>query len=76
MKKLIQILVYISFLLLSNRMIAINPENLSGSLTGKITDKKTGDLMPGVNVYLPDLKTGTISDKDGMNMIEYRCIYN
>jgi iron complex outermembrane recepter protein len=35
------------------------------TLKGKITDKKTGDPLPGVNVYLPDLKTGTTSDSLG-----------
>jgi iron complex outermembrane receptor protein len=31
------------------------------SLSGSIKDKNTGDPIPGVYVYLPDLKTGTIS---------------
>jgi len=39
------------------------------TLTGNITDKKTGDPLPGVNVYLPDLKTGTISDAEGNYVI-------
>lgn len=39
------------------------------TLTGKITDKKTGDPLHGVNIYLPDLKTGTISDTGGIYTI-------
>jgi iron complex outermembrane receptor protein len=39
-------------------------------LSGKITDKETGEPLPGANIYLPDLKTGTISDKDGNYKIE------
>lgn len=35
------------------------------SLSGKITDSKTGEPLPGVSVYLPDYKTGTISHSDG-----------
>ena len=40
------------------------------TLSGKITDKKTGESLPGVSVYLPDLKTGAISDINGMYKIE------
>jgi iron complex outermembrane receptor protein len=40
-------------------------ESLKGSLSGKITDKKTGEPLPGVNIYFPDLKTGTTTDQDG-----------
>jgi iron complex outermembrane receptor protein len=34
-------------------------------LTGKITDKETGNPIVGVNVYLPELKAGTITDTAG-----------
>lgn len=34
-------------------------------LSGKITDKKSGDPMPGVSVNFPDLRVGTISGADG-----------
>ncbi len=40
------------------------------SLFGKITDKKTGEPLPGVSIYFPDLKTGTSSGKDGTYKIE------
>ena len=30
------------------------------SLSGRITDKKTGEALAGVIVYFPDLKTGTV----------------
>ncbi len=39
-------------------------------LTGKVTDKSTGETLPGVNVYLPDLKTGAITDADGNYRID------
>jgi iron complex outermembrane recepter protein len=39
--------------------------SLKGSLSGRITDKKTGDALPGVNIYFPDLKTGTTTGTDG-----------
>jgi iron complex outermembrane receptor protein len=35
------------------------------SLTGKITEEKTGDAIPGVTIYIPDLKKGAVSDIDG-----------
>jgi len=42
----------------------------SAVLTGKITDKITGESLPGVSIYFPDLKTGTISTTDGSYKIE------
>jgi iron complex outermembrane receptor protein len=39
-------------------------------LTGKITDKKTGEPIPGVSIYLPDLKIGDISNADGTYEID------
>lgn len=40
------------------------------TLTGKITDHKTGEALPGVSIYFPDLKTGATSDIDGTYKIE------
>ncbi len=40
------------------------------TLTGKISDKKTGESIPGVTIYIPDLKTGTLSNVDGTYKIE------
>ena len=64
MKKIFFIMLII---LLSINMIAISGNNLieKTSLSGKITDSKTGEALPGVAVYLPDLKTGTTSASDG-----------
>ncbi len=39
-------------------------------LTGKVTDKKSGDPVAGATVFIPELKTGTIADKDGVYKIE------
>jgi len=44
--------------------------SLKGTLTGKITDSKTGEPLPGVIIYFPDLKTGTISDQNGNYRID------
>ena len=40
------------------------------TLSGKITDKKSGLPFPGVTIYVPDLKTGAISNFDGTYTIE------
>ena len=42
------------------------------TLTGKITDKKTGETLAGVTVYITDLKTGGVSDATGIYKIEKR----
>jgi iron complex outermembrane receptor protein len=45
------------------------PPPAGGVLTGKITDAKTGESLPGASIYLHDLKKGTISDDKGMYRI-------
>lgn len=40
------------------------------NLSGKITDKLTGETLPGVSIYIPDLKSGAISDAEGNYKIE------
>jgi iron complex outermembrane recepter protein len=35
------------------------------SLTGKVTDKGSGEPLPGATIYIPDLKTGASSDSAG-----------
>lgn len=42
----------------------------STQLTGTVTDAVTGQPLPGATVYLPDLKRGTTTDKDGYYKIE------
>lgn len=42
----------------------VNPP-FKGNLSGRITDKISGEGLSGVSIYLPDLKTGTISNDDG-----------
>jgi iron complex outermembrane receptor protein len=40
------------------------------SLSGSITDKETGQPIPGVTIYIPDLKTGTVTAADGTYKID------
>jgi len=46
-------------------VVAGRIESLKGSLSGTVTDKKTGEALPGVNIYFPDLKNGTVTDQYG-----------
>lgn len=36
-----------------------------GSLSGKVTDKRSGEALVGVTIYFPSLSTGTVTDIDG-----------
>jgi iron complex outermembrane recepter protein len=39
--------------------------SVKASLTGKITDSKTGEALPGASVFLMDDKIGTVADAEG-----------
>ncbi len=39
-------------------------------ITGKITDNITGEAVAGATVYIPELKTGTNSDKNGVYILD------
>src|SRR3954468_9708330 len=38
---------------------------LKGFLSGKVTDKITGQVLPGATVYIHELKTGAITNDSG-----------
>lgn len=40
-------------------------DNYDNSLSGKITDEKTGTPLAGATVFIPDLKAGTVADANG-----------
>lgn len=42
-----------------------NSEKIKVTLTGKITDAKTGEPLPGASLYLVDDKIGTVADAAG-----------
>jgi iron complex outermembrane receptor protein len=58
------ILWIISFLS-ANASITINDPNKKITLQGKVTDKTTHETLPGATVFIPDLKTGTVTDQQG-----------
>ncbi len=64
--------IFLSIILFISSSTFAIPEISPGKafLTGKITAKNTGEPLPGVTIYFPDLKTGAISENDGMYRIE------
>lgn len=63
-KKLILLLLL--FLIMADQVSAIN----SGTLSGKVIDKETGQELPGSVVVLIDTKLSTIADKHGSYFIQ------
>ena len=53
---------FIFLILLSGVSLDIYAQN---RLTGKITDKKTGEPLSYANIYLPDQNKGTQSGESG-----------
>jgi len=68
MKKLY--IINLLFLFLSSNLQASNEGFLKTTLFGKITDKETGEPVVGATIYIPDLKTGAVSDTDGTFRID------
>ena len=64
-------LILINFLLISSVFSLPGYTTGKASLSGKVTDKTTGELLPGVSIYFPDLKTGTVTKEDGTYSINY-----
>ena len=62
------LLLYLIFISVST--IIANPVVPSAALSGSITDQRTGEHLVGVNIYFPDLKTGTITDATGHYFID------
>ena len=44
--------------------------NAQNKITGKISDEKTGEAIPGATVYIPELKTGDLADINGVYEID------
>jgi iron complex outermembrane receptor protein len=45
--------------------------NAQNSLSGVVTDKLTHELLPGAVINIPDLKTGTVTDANGLYKIDH-----
>lgn len=61
--------IFFSFLICSSVVLWGNPARAQrspgSSLTGVITDKKTGKPLPNATISIPDLKLGTVADSLG-----------
>jgi iron complex outermembrane receptor protein len=55
----------LTFMVIFIYALAFAAEPGKSSLSGTIRDKSTGNTLPGVVIYIPDLKTGTVSKADG-----------
>lgn len=66
MKKLYINLVTLLFITTLSAM----PSPVKTSLSGTVTDKETGQVIPGVTIYIPDLKTGGVTGADGIYQID------
>jgi iron complex outermembrane recepter protein len=64
MKKINTVLFILS-LFISTVIMADGVTPAKAILSGKITDKKTGETIPGAVLYIPDLQTGTNSNEKG-----------
>lgn len=65
MKIKIFILILICFSVIKTGFSIEIPNTNCAHLSGKITEKTSGEPIPGVSIYFPDLKVGTISKPDG-----------
>jgi iron complex outermembrane recepter protein len=66
MKKIFKLFVFLFIFQIAFSACAITILMPGGiSLSGKIVDKETNETIPGVSVYFPDLKTGTVTKADG-----------
>ncbi len=70
MRKYFDLLLLLFLILLTIKSQASGPDSEKKTLTGKITDNLTGEAIPGATVYIPELKTGTLADINGIYIIE------
>lgn len=67
MKKLYPLIIYISFLLFYTPSFAQTKTNYT--ISGYITEKGSKENLPGVNIYIPKLKSGTTTNTYGFYSI-------
>ena len=70
MQQKIIFLIWISLLSICSGFALPYPNSPKAHLSGKVTDKTTGESLPGVSIYFPDLKNGTATKEDGSYFID------
>lgn len=58
--------IYLFFLFSSGLFYTCMLDAQVFTLTGKVLDKSSGKTLPGASVYLPEIKKGTIANKEGV----------
>ncbi len=68
----VQIILLTGSLLLTISSVFANPNAVlsNAHLSGKVTDIKTGESLPGVTLYFPILKAGAVTKSDGTYFID------
>src|ERR1700760_4289465 len=59
-------IILIGMVLITFIPVKVSATLLNGKISGKITDKNTGQPIAGATIAIPDLKTGTSADANGM----------
>ena len=70
MQQKIIYLIWIILILICSGFALPYPNSTNAHLSGKVTDKTTGESLPGVSIYFPDLKNGTATKEDGSYFID------
>ena len=70
MQRKIILLIWINFVMIYSASSNTDPITNNAHLNGKVTDKVTGEPLPGVSIYFPDMKTGTATKDDGTYFVD------
>ena len=63
---LIAVLTPVFLIAAANKDPIVRDPFIKVTLTGKVTDSKTGEILPGASVYFADDKIGTVADANGI----------
>jgi iron complex outermembrane recepter protein len=61
--------IYLNIIILLLVFLTIANANSDNVISGAVKDDKTGEPIPGANIFLPELKRGGVSNLDGTFMI-------
>lgn len=50
----------------NEQIVSASSKNNNVGISGKITDAKTGEPLPGASISISDIKIGTVADENGM----------
>ncbi len=70
MQQKITYLIWINLVLICSGFALPYSNSTNAHLSGKVTDKTTGESLPCVSIYFPELKNGTATKEDGSYFID------